>query len=102
MNTRDESRYILLVFADQDGFKDINDAYGHDAGDEFVVAGSGAEENETVKDAADALRVRLATLLAGTYQLSSCVIAYPRPSIGTIAVNPALDTTDSALREADA
>lgn len=127
-STRDESRYILLVFADLDGFKDINDVYGHDAGDEFlcaiarrlqehirngellgrmggdefVVAGAGPAENEAAMQAADALRARLATLLAGTYQLSSCVIDYAGPSIGAIAINPALDTPDSALREADA
>lgn len=128
VNARDESRYILLVFADLDGFKEINDVYGHDAGDEFlcaiarrlqdhlrngellgrmggdefVVAGHGPEENEAAWNAADALRARLATLLAGTYQLSACVIDYAGPSIGAIAVNPALDTPDSALREADA
>jgi len=125
---RDESHYILLVFADLDGFKDINDIYGHDAGDEFlcaiarrlqehirngellgrmggdefVIAGAGPEENDAAMQAADALRARLATLLAGTYQLSSCVIDYAGPSIGAIAINPALDTPDSALREADA
>jgi len=128
VNARDTSRYILLVFADLDGFKDINDVYGHDAGDdflcaiarrlqehmrsgellgrmggdEFVVAGFGPEENEAAAQAAEALRARLGTLLAGTYQLSSCVIDYAGPSIGAIAVNPALDTPDSALREADA
>ncbi|MCS3432385.1 sensor domain-containing diguanylate cyclase [Klebsiella sp. BIGb0407] len=128
VNARDDSHYILLVFADLDGFKAINDAYGHDAGDEFlcaiarrlqehmrngellgrmggdefVIAGAGPEENEAAIKAADALRARLATLLAGSYQLSSCVIDYAGPSIGAIAVNPALDTPDSALREADA
>jgi len=128
VNARDTSRYILLVFADLDGFKDINDVYGHDAGDdflcaiarrlqehmrsgellgriggdEFVVAGFGPGENEAATHAAEALRARLGTLLAGTYQLSSCVIDYAGPSIGAIAVNPALDTPDSALREADA
>lgn len=128
VNARDESRYILLVFADLDGFKAINDVYGHDTGDEFlcaiarrlqehmrngellgrmggdefVIAGPGPEKNEAAIKAADALRARLATLLAGNYQLSSCVIDYAGPSIGAIAVNPALDSPDSALREADA
>jgi len=127
-SARDGSRYILLVFADLDGFKEINDVYGHDTGDEFlcaialrlqehmrsgellgrmggdefVIAGLGPEGNDAARDAADALRARLATLLAGTYPLSACVIDYPGPSIGAIAVNPALDTPDSALREADA
>lgn len=124
---RDESRYILLVYADLDGFKDINDAYGHDTGDEFlcaiarrlqehmrsdellgrmggdefVVAGVGPDEDSAAWHAADALRAKLTTLLSGTYQLSECVINYAGPSIGAIAVNPALDTPDSALREAD-
>lgn len=127
-HAQDESRYILLVFADLDGFKQINDVYGHDAGDEFlcaiaqrlqehmrngellgrmggdefVVAGFGPQETSAAVQAADALRARLARLLAGTYQLSACVIDYAGPSIGAIAVNPAFHSPDSALREADA
>jgi len=126
-SARDDSRYILLVFADLDGFKHINDLYGHDAGDEFlcaiaqrlqqhmrndellgriggdefIIAGVGPEEDAAALRAADALRTRLSTLLSGQYQLTSCVIDYAGPSLGALAVNPALDTPDSALREAD-
>lgn len=126
-SARDDSRYILLVFADLDGFKHINDVYGHDTGDEFlcaiarrlqkhmrdgellgrmggdefIIAGVGPEEDSAALCAAEALRNRLSTLLSGQYQLKSCVIDYDGPSIGALAVNPALDSPDSALREAD-
>ncbi|MBS0848773.1 sensor domain-containing diguanylate cyclase [Citrobacter sp. JGM124] len=125
---RAESRYILLVFADLDKFKQINDIYGHDigdeflcafsrrlqenlrdgellgriGGDEFVVAALGPQDNPSALRAADALYARLSHLLSGQYHLSSCVIDYTGPSIGVLAADPERYTPDSAMNEADA
>ncbi|MGB7800687.1 diguanylate cyclase domain-containing protein [Buttiauxella sp.] len=125
---RDDARYVLLAFADLDDFKEINDVYGHEAGDdflvavgqrlkdglhlnevsgrvggdEFVVAGVGPGVLDEAQHAVDAFKIRLANLLTGEYQLHSSVINYAGPSIGVVAVNPALTDHDLALREADA
>ena len=127
-SARDDAHYVLLAFADLDGFKQINDVYGHEAGDdflfavgerlkngvsphdvigrvggdEFVVAGVGPGEFVEAQHAANAFKMRLTNLLTGEYQLHSCVINYAGPSIGVVAVNPAQTDHDLALREADA
>ena len=124
---RDESRYVLIAFVDLDGFKQINDVYGHEAGDdflcamgsklregerkdevsgrvggdEFIVAGMGAAEYNTAQGDTQALRSRLSTLLSGEFRLASCVIDYAGPSIGVVAVNPSTTTPDEAVQQAD-
>ena len=74
---------------------------GRLGGDEFIVAGAGPAEYGEALRATSAFRDRLSELLSGEYQLKSCVIDYAGPSIGAIAINPAITTPDDALREAD-
>jgi len=124
----DDSRYVLVAFADLDGFKQINDRYGHEigdaflkaiaerlrqeatsdkvlgrlGGDEFIMASIGPKIYDQAVDAAEAFRDRLSSLLTGEYHLESCFIDYAGASIGVIVANPAIATPDMALREADA
>ncbi|MEJ5062414.1 sensor domain-containing diguanylate cyclase [Erwinia sp. MYb375] len=123
---RSDTHHLLMAFIDLDGFKQINDRYGHKTGDEFLQA-IGQRLKELVHDddvlgrlggdefiiatlavsnaqptAVTAFKNRLSSLLSGRYHLSGTKIDYAGASIGIIHVDPQLSTPDSAVRDADA
>lgn len=120
-------RHVIIAFIDLDDFKCINDRYGHETGDRFlievgkrltavqtqddIIGRLGGDEFMvaclSVCDIDDEhaqitpLKTRLSACIAGEYRLDNVDIVYPGASLGVIAVDPAKTDADSALRAAD-
>lgn len=121
-----DGSYVLVGMFELDGFKQINDQFGHLSGDqlleqcagrlaglirdtdmlariggdELAFVGPGPADEEEANSAASALAIRAAEVTAGAYALRETRLTYPGVSTGVVAVR--FLSVDQALGLADA
>lgn len=123
-----EERSVYVAFIDLDGFKQINDQYGHEigdaflvrvglrlakgirshdlvgrlGGDEFVVVAMGGPQDGDPHPHMAQLHDRLADLIKGQFDLGTVRLDYPGASIGIVHADMDGCEPEDLLRRADA
>ena len=118
--TERDGSTIAVAFIDLDGFKSINDTYGHDVGDQFLihiarkltaamrpsdlVARAGGDEFIALaySDPEDGLRERLENATIGPFSFKDCNLHYGGASVGLTRTSAGNQDISAILKDADA
>ncbi|ORE89567.1 diguanylate cyclase with gaf sensor [Oceanococcus atlanticus] len=118
-HARRESVVVQLAFIDLDGFKPINDQFGHAVGDRFlvhiasrllasvrasdVVGRYGGDEFVVIAigDQPEELAQRLEQAIQGIFMDGEIVLDYPGASIGVVSASPDEGDAEALIRRAD-